>query len=282
MSKVFVKLRIQEKSKYRKLISVDENLYQSFNESETSSFHYTAGASLSEGEWFFIEDFSTKKYAKDSLLLISQSSVDYESLKKEDFEKIDYLFTTIEENIYFQNIFKSRLVQKKGFFYFGEKFEYINNCQELVINEFPDAIYIKKTDRLYFRKLESITCIFKGIDQLYREATEEEVDNFLKKDFVTLKDGFTSKQIKTANRKRIAISMVTLDRLSLNDKENIFSYIGEYCPDLKTEEKSFEVGNENELKMLLLGIEQRFYTTPIGGEKRIANSVISFSKGGKN
>lgn len=37
---------------------------------------------------------------------------------------------------------------------------------------------------------------------------------------------------------------------------------------------SFEVGSEDELKMLLYGIEQRFYTTVVGGEKRIANSVI--------
>ena len=28
------------------------------------------------------------------------------------------------------------------------------------------------------------------------------------------------------------------------------------------------------MKKLLFGIEQRFYTTPVGGEKRIANSVI--------
>ena len=36
---------------------------------------------------------------------------------------------------------------------------------------------------------------------------------------------------------------------------------------MKVSENSFEVGSENELKMLLYGIEQRFYTTPVGGEK---------------
>jgi hypothetical protein len=40
---------------------------------------------------------------------------------------------------------------------------------------------------------------------------------------------------------------------------------------------SFEVGTEDELKMLLYGIEQRFYTTIVGGEKRIANSVVPFN-----
>jgi len=50
---------------------------------------------------------------------------------------------------------------------------------------------------------------------------------------------------------------------------------------LKVSENSFEVGSENELKMLLYGIEQRFYTTPVGGEKRLANSVITPNQGGQ-
>ena len=61
-------------------------------------------------------------------------------------------------------------------------------------------------------------------------------------------------------------------------KGEVFTYIGEYCPELKVSETSFEVGNEEELKMLLYGIEQRFYTTIVGEEKRIANSVVPFGQ----
>ena len=39
----------------------------------------------------------------------------------------------------------------------------------------------------------------------------------------------------------------------------------------------FEISSEQNLKMLLYGIEQRFYTTLIGDEKRLANSVISLT-----
>ena len=39
----------------------------------------------------------------------------------------------------------------------------------------------------------------------------------------------------------------------------------------------FAVNSEDELKLLLYGIEQRFYTTLVGGERRIANSVIGYS-----
>ena len=119
---------------------------------------------------------------------------------------------------------------------------------------------------------------------LYREATKEETESFLANDFISLKDGYSSNKVKTANRKRIALAVKTLSELDEPDRKNIFKYIGDYCPELKVsenDENAFEIGSENELKMLLYGIEQRFYTTPVGGEKRLANSVITLNQGGQ-
>lgn len=144
----------------------------------------------------------------------------------------------------------------------------------IALNEIPDAVYVKAEDKLYFRKLASVTGIFKGIDQLYREATESETERFLERDFITLKNDFCSEQVKTANRKRIALAEDTLSHLQKEEQEKIFTYIGDYCPGLKCANGSFEIGDENDLKLLLFGIEQRFYTTLVGNEKRIANSVI--------
>lgn len=62
--------------------------------------------------------------------------------------------------------------------------------------------------------------------------------------------------------------------LSIEEKMRIISYIGEYCSSLKRVEDAFEIGTEKDLKLLLYGLQERFYTTPIGDEKRIANSII--------
>ena len=70
------------------------------------------------------------------------------------------------------------------------------------------------------------------------------------------------------------MAVKTLSELSPKEQSNIFSYIGDYCPDLKTEDNTFAVSNEEELKMVLFSIEQRFYTTPVGGKKSIAYSVL--------
>lgn len=79
---------------------------------------------------------------------------------------------------------------------------------------------------------------------LYREATQEETDSFLANDFISLKDDYSGSKVKTANRKRIALAAKTLSELDEPDRKNIFKYIGDYCPDLKVSENSFEVGSE--------------------------------------
>lgn len=280
MQNIYVKLYQREKgNKYRKMLSTNYAIYQPFSQIVTSSVPYTAGAVLENGEWFYVTDLSKQTYALD-ILCEEYESVDFDLLDCSEFLKIDFLFTIVDGDIFIQNISKSKLVSKKHIFSFGEKFEYQNDCNDIVINEWPDAIYHKETDTLYFHKLESITSIFKGIDQLYKEATEEETEQFLCSDFITLEDGYSASKVKTANRKRIALAQKTLAELSKSDKNNIFAYIGEYCPDLKISKKTFRVGTEDELKMLLFGIEQRFYTTIVGGEQRIANSVIALNQGG--
>lgn len=60
----------------------------------------------------------------------------------------------------------------------------------LVIKDIPDAVYIIKDDKLIFRTLSSISNIFKGIEDLYREATNTEVQQFLESDFIDLKEDF--------------------------------------------------------------------------------------------
>jgi hemerythrin-like domain-containing protein len=165
-------------------------------------------------------------------------------------------------------------------FFLGGQCEYEENSSSIFINEYADAIYSPTENNLYFRKLRDISAIFDGIDILYREATEEEVKNFLDYNFIELSEGFASDNVKTNNRKRIAMALETLRKFSDDEKRTVFEYIKDYCPELANENSKFNVHNENSLKRLLYGIEQRYYTTPVGEERRLANSVISLNQGG--
>jgi hypothetical protein len=274
MSIIFVKLKQRtSNSKYRKVLSTDETIYRRMNLIINSCVPYAPSATLEEGEWFYVSEARSQDYT-NGLLSHQFESVDFDSLEMQDFGAIDFLFVDEHEGLYFQKVSKAKLVARKSVLCIGEGFQYKQDRQELVINDLPDAIYNRSEDRLYFRRLESITSIFKGIDQLFREATDEEVFDFLRNDFISLRADYDVSDVKTPNRKRIALAKNSLERLTEVDRGRIFSYIGEYCPNLSQDNGAFEIGTEDELKMLLYGIEQRFYTTPVGGEKRLANSVI--------
>ncbi|HCQ9870084.1 TPA: ATP F0F1 synthase synthase, partial [Acinetobacter baumannii] len=98
---------------------------------------------------------------------------------------------------------------------------------------------------------------------------------FLDFNFIKLSDGYDIQKIGKNNRKRIALALSTFEKMSDDDKDAIFDYIQDYCTELKFEKstKNFEISSETEMKFLLYGIEQRFYTTVYGKEKRLANSV---------
>lgn len=275
MDSICVKLRLRGKSKYRKILSTREKVFPSFEDMVETTHLYAAGALAEPNEWFQLEGASNTIYAL-GLFREGFAPVDFDSLTKDEFSKIDFLFVVRDEKIYFQNIMQSKLVSKKHIFGFGGEYEFQSDCHEIVVKEQPDAIYCPDTDTLYFHRLEAITSMFKGIDQLYREATEEETTRFLQSNFIQLEGDYTAKSVKTANRKRIALASKTIESLTPIERNSIFSYIGSYCPTLKVADNKFSIANETDMKMLLYGIEQRFYTTPVGNERRIANSVILF------
>ena len=55
----------------------------------------------------------------------------------------------------------------------------------------------------------------------------------------------------------------------------MFDYIKDYYPNLKLNNGKAQISNEEDLKNILYGLEERFYTTLISKEKRIANSITT-------
>jgi len=259
--------------KYRKILS-DQAIY-TLPEGLASGAAYDPNTLLADGEWFVIEGFSQRPFCLP-LLTEEYSSIDFDLLSRGEFTKLDYLCSMQGDSYFFQKISRAQLAPK-GVVYFGEQYEYKENSQSIAIHSTADAIYLCGQDALYFQKLPAITSIFKGIDELHREATEEETNDFLQQDFISLRENFCASDVKTANRKRIALAKQTLDRFQGSERQAVFSYIKGYCPALSFTGDAFSIASEDELKQLLFGIEERYYTTPVGGERRCANSVVILS-----
>lgn len=274
MNHVMTKLRIKkgsENSKFKKVLS-NETLY-TLPIDLTNNVVYDPATILDEGEWFLISEFSLKPYFLRFLSDYSDS-VAYNQLESDQTSNIDFICTCQNENeFYFQRITKSQLLEKKVIT-IGDQFRYNANSKDIVIRDPADAIYIKSDNTLYFKKLSAITGIFKGIDELFREATTAETEAFLANDFIKLENDFCAASVKQANRKRIALAMEALSGFDDEQKNTVFNTVKEYCPQLIAENETFKIETESDLALLLYGIDQRFYTTPDGKEKRIANSVI--------
>ena len=193
---------------------------------------------LQEGEWFVVENFSTKEYCI-SLLRENFVPTSYSYMRREDYKKIDFV-VSIQNDKYFllQKITPSYLYSKRSMISWGnlqnpsDQARLLKEDNILVIKDTPDCIFVKDTDRLYFKNLNTITSIFNGINELYREATDDEVETFLSMDIINLESDFSKDQVKTANRRRIKEATERYNNFSTEQKNRIPNYISQYCPNL--------------------------------------------------
>ncbi|NCC62255.1 MAG: ATP F0F1 synthase synthase [Verrucomicrobiae bacterium] len=273
MDHILAKVKGPRKKPFFKLVS-DHTLFETITMDIAGCVNYNPDHNLDEDAWFKIEQFSQQPFCIE-LLQGEFDSKDYDDLTKAQFPKIAYLFSVQGEDFYFQKITPALFIHRKTVI-FGEVAKVEKCDNRLVINSNPDAVYLRTSDCLVFRNLATISSIFPGIDELYKEATKEEVGQFLDESFIELSNGYDVVRVSKPNRKRIALAMATLTTMSSDDKYNMLSYIDSYCEQklkFDKENKKFEISTDDDLKLLLYGIEQRFYTTPFGHERRLANSV---------
>ncbi len=275
MNNIFAKVKGHRNKPYFKLIS-DDTLFDDLNINVNSCVNYNPDHNIDEDSWFMIESFSTCEFCPE-IFKTAFDSKDWDDLTKDQFSKISFIFANQGDNFYFQNITPSLFIHRR-FLKFGEVAEIEQSDTRLIINKTPDAVYYPDSDTLVFRELSHLTNIFKGIDQLYNEATKEEVEDFMHQPFIDLVNGYNEETVSKPNRKRIGLAMNTLNKMSEEQILEIHAYIQGYCDNkliFNSETSKFKVGSDDELKFLLYGIEQRYYTTPFGQEKRLANSVIA-------
>ncbi|WP_369765271.1 hypothetical protein [Flavobacterium sp. WC2429] len=235
---------------------------------------YDTNYKLEDDEWFGIQDFSNSNY---SIPFLTQdfNSAEHHQIINNQYNTVKFFCSYQDEDDYcFQKFIFSNIISRKWISLSGEPKIKVNE-PILILKSIPEAVYRKSTNTLYFKNLSDIKSIFPEIIELYKEATDEETENFLNSEFINLNDGFDKTNVNTANRKRISMAIETLAKLEEEHKVQIHNYIKDYCPELEfsEEDNTFSIGNEEHLKNLIFGIEQRFYTTIVGNERRLANSI---------
>lgn len=270
MNYIIAKIFNKREEIYKNVLS-GETLYD-IPDTIEDALDYSNETVLETDEWFKVEKFSEYNFFLE-ILRGKVRTTDYDSISINEIGEIDYI-CSIEEGVYcFQRIFKHNLLKRK-YISLGDNVSLKKNRTCLIINQVPDAIYIQERDTLYFKKIQTISPIFDGIYSLYKEATKEETEQFLKEDFIETVNDYNVERVGTMNRKRIAMAMATLQKYGKKERKALLDYTHDYYPNLEYTDGKFSVGNETDMKYLLWGIEQRYYTTPIEKEKRVANSIV--------
>ena len=257
--------------KYRKVITSKISFYE-LPADLSNNHEYTPSYKLENDEWYSVSEFSKKEFCNE-FINNKPDTTAYKLLDKADPCKVIYLCALQDDAIYFQRVFKHSVLERKRVVFLGDEITVKENPKHIVLSDIADAIYIINDDKLYFRKLESITPIFRGIDTLYREATKEEVNEFLERSFIRVVDEYGVEKVGKANRQRIAMAIEKFNQLEEEQQHKIFEYTDMYYPQLEFDGTAFTVRSEEDMKYLLYGLEERYYTTPATNEKRIANSI---------
>lgn len=237
------------------------------------AINYNPSTLIEDTELYVLEHFSSLEYCPD-FLVGDLDPLNYNRLGVSNYEKLSYICVIQGGYFFFQKIRKSNFFVRKKFLSLTGEPSIQRIERSIMINELPDAIYNRDTNSLYFYKFSRVSSIFSGMSELYREATETETEEFLGQEFFDISGTFNFSKVNISNRKRISLVKDLFQSLSDQDKIAMYTYIGTYLDNTICNNGRFVVNDNNDLKNILWGLQQRFYTTPIGNNKRIANSII--------
>lgn len=253
------------------VLSNDEAIYSVPNFNNTHE--YQDDYKLEVDQWFVLRNFSDKEYCPD-LFKNDFDNTAYSNLPRDVYPKIAFM-VAVQENIFcVQKVVRSMVLNKSFInLRLNQEPEVLKSEYTIVINEEADAYYDRLNDCLYFKRLSSLTSIFDGIYELYKESTSEETRDFLALDILDVSDEYGVEDVKTANRRRIKAAMEKYNRFTNEQKARLPEYLQGYVRDVAYENGRFKINSESDLTILLNCFNQRYYTTEIDGEKRLANSV---------
>lgn len=262
---------IQSEGQYYSMPGLDQDLFTPNLLEQVDFIEYDPHTLCEDGEMYSISEFSKSKFTIDIIMKTFNSS-DYNLLKKNQSKK--YILH-ITENIYYFNRITKNMIRPQKFIGIFDKDEYEYKSVKNVISipSKPDAIYDKEKDILYFLKLENIKAFFPEIESLYREATEKEVGDFLNSKFIKTGNKFKSEDVKVLNRKKIALNLKQISELTEADIRNLDDYIKRYMHESHVEDGKIIIDSNKTLTTILNALDERFYTTELHHEPRVANSI---------
>lgn len=228
-------------------------------------------------QWFRIENLSNTEYFNE-LFGNPIEAGELTTINVNQLDDIKYFSYYTENKFYIQRMLIGCYIKKASFWSIGDKIQFANDNKMVTINPIPDGVYDLTTDTLYFQELNRLYNIFSNIKEEYVQGTSDSIHDFLSNDIISLEDDFSEDKVSLSNRKRIFEVAKVYNTYSDNQKEELKTYICKISNgnlEYNEHEKKFNINNDIDLRLLLFGIQMRFYKQPLNDEVQVATSTTS-------
>lgn len=254
-----------------KIISkTDENLYKDIEGLKV--IPYNPNYKLEEDQIFVIKDVDKFITNKEILENFETKASTYEELEADKWSKVAVLVFSKNNTNYYQRVIGKKYLNTKVVLNFFSKGPQITEEVEgITLNSNSFIIYDIKNKKLYFKNFLEVSKIFKGIEILYREATEEEVKKFFSNDLVDEKSAIGFENITSAKRKKILLALSELEKGK--EIEKLRAYGKKYYPSHFKSDKIL-VNTLDNIDVLINVVHEHCYTSEVTNQKKIANSTM--------
>lgn len=278
MGSFVVKLIEDNQHWYKLADQVENEDFESIDVSEAIEYDPN---NTQAGQWFKIAGFDQK----DGFVPMLDRDFDVaelNSLTREQFcsHRIDFIAYYHNHRYYIQKFNKGNFLKKKWFAWDGEAVTYNEEDGLIYVNPAPNCIYDNQTKCIYFLDITKAYNLFEGLKLDYKEATDAETAQILQSDIIQTMGNFDSSGVGVSNRKRITSILTKYNQYDPEKKDTLRQYIKEKVGDnLQFDENTgkFRVSNDTQLRLLLYGIQQRFYLPPLEEEVQVATATTSLS-----
>lgn len=273
-----VKIKYENDNWYKLVDQVENEDYEEIMLDEAIAYDPN---NTDSGQWFYVDSFNEKEGFL-SLLDMDFDVVELESLSREQFDscQIDFIAYYHENRYYIQKFTRGNFMKKKWFAWNGEAVNYFEDDGLIYLNPVPNCIYDNTNHRIYFLDIAKAYSLFGNLKLDYKEATDDETTQMLQSDII-LADGLDVSDVGVSNRKRITSIFKKYNNYDADNRETLKQYIREKVgQNLQFDEDAgkFIITNDTQLRLLLYGIQQRFYQPPLEEEVQVATATTGLSK----
>jgi len=259
------------RSEYKNVLCQESNIINGFDSEQITAIEFTPNYRLDDDESFILGNLSQRNFFNE-ICNNNYSTASLSQISNSEYDLIEFIVILQGNQKLFQRITPSLFVNKRTILDYSGEPKIINQQKQIEVRQESDAVYFPDSDTLYFRNLSKIKAIFPGIEELYKEATHEEVDSFLMNDFILLSSEYTAESVGTQNRKRIADIIAKYNDLRPEKKQHLINYARSKAG-LELDSDAIKINSDQDLKKLLYAMDQRYYYADIYEENRIANSI---------